>query len=81
MPTGTSSADEIGLKGEDEGLGMKAPWDAKKETKTAEELAAMILQDLSNVEGLPQANVMSLVRGAPLHGTWALPLAQREAGL
>jgi hypothetical protein len=39
------------------------PVSPKKETKTAEELAAMILQDLSNVEGCPRRGVTVTVYG------------------
>ena len=38
-----------------------------KQTKTVEELAAMIHQDLSNVEGCPETDVKVTVYGAP-HG-------------
>jgi hypothetical protein len=36
-----------------------------KETKTAEELAAMILQDLLNMDGCPQHGVSVTVYGIP----------------
>jgi hypothetical protein len=39
------------------------PVSPKKETKTAEELAAMILQDLRNVEGCPRRGVTVTVYG------------------
>jgi hypothetical protein len=37
----------------------------KKEIKTAEELAAMIHQDLSNMDGCPRHGVMVTVYGYP----------------
>jgi hypothetical protein len=39
------------------------PANSKKETKTAEELAAMILQDLSNVADCPRRGVTVAVYG------------------
>jgi len=39
------------------------PVNPKKETKTAEELAAMILQDLSNVDGFPRRGITATVYG------------------
>jgi hypothetical protein len=36
-----------------------------KETKTAEELSAMILKDLSNVDGCPKEGVTVTVYGIP----------------
>jgi hypothetical protein len=53
---------EIGLKAKAKGPTMK-PVNPKKETKTAEELAAMILQDLSNVEGCPRRGVTVTIYG------------------
>ena len=39
------------------------PVNPKKQTKTAEELATMILQDLSNVEGCPRRGITVTVCG------------------
>jgi len=39
------------------------PVNPKKQTKTAEELATMILQDLSNVEGCPRRGITVTVYG------------------
>jgi hypothetical protein len=39
------------------------PVNPKKQTKTAEELATMILQDLGNVEGCPRRGVTVTVYG------------------
>ena len=41
------------------------PVNPKKETKTAEELAAMIREDLSNVDGCPERGVSVTVYGIP----------------
>ena len=39
-----------------------------KETKTAEDLAAMIREDLGNVDGCPERGVIVTVYGLPWHG-------------
>ena len=41
------------------------PVNPKRETKTAEELAAMIRADLSNVDGCPERGVSVTVYGNP----------------
>jgi hypothetical protein len=46
------------------GLTME-PVNPKKETKTAEELAAMIREDLSNVDGCPERGVSVTIYGIP----------------
>jgi hypothetical protein len=45
---------------------MEGP-DHTKETKTAEELERMILQDLRNVDGCPERGVTVTVYGIPWH--------------
>ena len=44
---------------------MEATTDNLKQTKTAEELAAMILADLHQVEGCPKEGVTVIVYGIP----------------
>jgi hypothetical protein len=44
---------------------MEATTGPPKETKTAEELASMILADLSQVEGCPKKGVTVIVYGIP----------------
>ena len=58
------------------------PVNPKKETKTAEELAAMIREDLSNVDGCPERGVSVTVYGIPwrvmlMFGTAAGPVRNR----
>jgi hypothetical protein len=57
--------------------------DQKKQTKTAEELAAMIHQDLSKVDGCPKAGVNVTVYGLPwkamlMFGAAAGPVRNKE---
>lgn len=40
-------------------------WEHTKQTKTAVELEAMILEDLKTVEGCPQSGVTVIVYGIP----------------
>jgi hypothetical protein len=54
-----------------------------RETKTAEELATLIHQDLSNVDGCPKAGVNVTVYGIPwkallMFGAAAGPVRNRE---
>jgi len=44
---------------------LMEPVNPKKEAKTAEELAAMIREDLSNVDGCPERGVGVTVYGVP----------------
>ena len=44
---------------------MEASTEPPKETKTAEELASMILADLHQVEGCPKKGVTVIVYGIP----------------
>lgn len=44
---------------------MKAQGRHTKQTKTAEELAAMILEDLSKMDGCPQRGITVTVYGIP----------------
>ena len=44
---------------------LMEPVNPKKEAKTAEELAAMIREDLSNVDGCPERGVTVTVYGIP----------------
>ena len=44
---------------------MEATTDRLKETKTAEELASMILADLRQVDGCPKKGVTVIVYGIP----------------
>ena len=44
---------------------LMEPVNPKKEAKTAEELAAMIREDLSNVDGCPERGVSVTVYGVP----------------
>jgi hypothetical protein len=57
--------------------------DQKKQTKTAEELAAMIHEDLSKVDGCPKAGVNVTVYGLPwkamlMFGVAAGPVRNKE---
>jgi hypothetical protein len=57
--------------------------DQKKQTKTAEELAAMIHEDLSKVDGCPKAGVNVTVYGLPwkamlMFGAAAGPVRNKE---
>jgi hypothetical protein len=57
--------------------------DQKKQTKSAEELAAMIHEDLSKVDGCPKAGVNVTVYGLPwramlMFGAAAGPVRNKE---
>jgi hypothetical protein len=59
------------------------PENLRKQTKTAEELAAMILADLRQVDGCPKAGVSVTVYGFPwnamlMFGVAASPLRNKE---
>ena len=55
---------EFGPMAKTKGLAMEGP-KYTKQTKTAEELEAMILEDLKNVEGCAQSGITVTVYGIP----------------
>jgi hypothetical protein len=61
---GDLQARAIRPEDEDQGLAMEGGKQAK-ELKTAAELEAMILEDLSNVDGCPESGIIVTVYGIP----------------
>ncbi len=55
---------DFGLNGARKKLAMK-DWKQTKQTRTAEELEAMLLEDLKKVDGCPQSGITVTVYGIP----------------